>query len=182
LVQTDPMKLEFAVPERYSNRFRPGDSVSFKVEGIEGERRAKIYAIEPAVDPATRTVPMRATTPNSDNRLLPGAFADVMIAVREVPQALTVPSIAVIPELGGKKLWVLENGAAQPRQIETGIRTGDRVEVTQGIVAGDAVITSGIQILRPGLAVSVAPDSSGGTPTGGAVTSATATSALGTGG
>ena len=182
LVQTDPMKLEFSVPERYSSRYRSGESVSFKVEGIEGERRAKIYAIEPAVDPATRTVPMRATTPNADNRLLPGTFADVMIAVREVSDALTVPSIAIIPELGGKKLWVLENGAAQPRQIETGIRTGDRVEVTHGIVAGDAVITSGIQILRPGLPVSVAPESSGGTPAGGAATSTSATSALGTGG
>jgi membrane fusion protein (multidrug efflux system) len=176
------MKLEFAVPERYSARFRPGDSVGFKVEGIAGERRARIYAIEPAVDPATRTVPMRATTPNGDGRLLPGAFADVMIAVREVPDALTVPSIAVIPELGGKKLWVLENGAAQPRQIETGIRTGDRVEVTHGIAAGDVVITSGIQILRPGLAVSVVPGSAGETPSASASVSSTATSALGTGG
>ena len=153
LVQSDPMKLEFAVPERYSDRFRPGDSVAFRVEGIEGERRAKIYAIEPAVDPATRTVPMRATTPNADFRLLPGAFADVMIAVREVPDALTVPSIAVIPELGGKKLWVLEDGTAQPRQVETGIRTGDRVEITKGLEAGEQVIVTGLQILRPGLAV-----------------------------
>ena len=182
LVQSDPMKLEFAVPERYSDRFRPGDSVAFRVEGIEGDRRAKIYAIEPSVDPATRTVPMRATTPNADFRLLPGAFADVMIAVREVPDALTVPSIAVIPELGGKKLWVLENGAAQPRQIETGIRTGDRVEVTHGIAAGDAVITSGIQILRPGLPVKVVPGSAGETPSASAEVSSTATSALGTGG
>ena len=72
LVQSDPMKLEFSVPERYAARYRPGDSVTFRVEGIEGERRASIYAIEPAVDPATRTVPMRATTPNADGRLLPG--------------------------------------------------------------------------------------------------------------
>ena len=159
LVQSDPMKLEFAVPERYAARFRPGDSVEFRVEGIAGDRKASIYAIEPSVDPATRTVQMRATTPNPDGRLLPGAFADVLVAVREVADALTVPSIAVIPELGGKKLWVLENGAAQPRQVETGIRTGDRVEITRGLTAGDAVITSGIQILRPGLAVTVASDS-----------------------
>jgi membrane fusion protein (multidrug efflux system) len=158
LVQSDPMKLEFAVPERYASRFAPGDSVTFRVEGIEGDRHASIYAIEPSVDPQTRTVPMRATTPNPDGRLLPGAFADVMIAVREVASALTVPSIAIIPELGGKKLWVLENGAAQPRQVETGIRTGDRVEVTHGLAAGDAVIITGLQVLRPGLAVEVAPE------------------------
>jgi membrane fusion protein (multidrug efflux system) len=159
LVQSDPMKLEFAVPERYATRYRPGDSVTFRVEGIEGERRASIYAIEPSVDPATRTVPMRATTPNADGRLLPGTFADVSVAVREVAAALTVPSIAVVPELGGKKLWVLENGAAQPRQVETGIRTGDRVEIVRGLHAGESVITSGIQILRPGLPVTVAAES-----------------------
>jgi membrane fusion protein, multidrug efflux system len=164
LVQTDPMKLEFSVPERYASRFRPGDAVDFRIEGIDGDRHATIYAIEPSVDPATRTVPMRATTPNPDGRLLPGAFADVLVAVREVAEALTVPSIAVIPELGGKKLWILENGAAQPRQVETGIRTGDRVEITQGIVAGDAVIITGLQILRPGLVVEVAPESTGGRP------------------
>ncbi|HEX2463185.1 MAG TPA: efflux RND transporter periplasmic adaptor subunit [Thermoanaerobaculia bacterium] len=175
LVQSDPMKLEFAVPERYAARYRPGDSVTFQVEGIEGERRASIYAIEPSVDPATRTVPMRATTPNADGRLLPGAFADVSVAVRDVADALTVPSIAIVPELGGKKLWVLENGAAQPRQVETGIRTGDRVEVTRGLQAGDAVITSGIQILRPGLAVTVATES-------GAPAATPGTAALGTGG
>jgi membrane fusion protein, multidrug efflux system len=163
LVQIDPMKLEFAVPERYAARFQPGDAVTFRIEGIDGDRRATIYAVEPSVDPATRTVPMRATTPNADGRLLPGAFADVLIAVREVEDALAVPSIAIIPELGGKKLWVLENGAAQPRQIETGIRTGDRVEVTHGLAAGDTVIITGLQILRPGLAVAVAPESSGAT-------------------
>jgi membrane fusion protein (multidrug efflux system) len=175
LVQSDPMKLEFAVPERYAARYRPGDSVTFRVEGIDGDRRASIYAIEPSVDPATRTVPMRATTPNTDGRLLPGAFADVSVAVREVADALTVPSIAVVPELGGKKLWVLENGAAQPRQVETGIRTGDRVEVTRGLTTGEAVIISGIQILRPGLPVTVAAESG--------VPSATpGTAALSTGG
>jgi membrane fusion protein (multidrug efflux system) len=177
LVQTDPLKLEFSVPERYADRYRPGDSIAFRVEGVEGDRHASVYAVEPAVDPATRTIAMRATTPNHDGRLLPGAFADVLIAVREVADALTVPSIAVIPELGGKKLWVLENGAAQPRQVETGIRTGDRVEVTQGIAAGETVITSGMQILRPGLAVAAAPDSAAPTATAGA-----GAAGLGTGG
>ena len=88
-----------------------------------------------------------------------------------------MPSIAVVPELGGKKLWVLENGAAQPRQVETGIRTGDRVEVTRGLAAGDAVITSGIQILRPGSRSPCRTES--GAPAAGARHDATR---LGTGG
>jgi len=155
LIDTDPVKLEFAVPERYAADFGPGKTVEFRVAGVEGSRRAIVYAVEPSVDPATRTVPVRATSPNPGGVLLPGAFADVTLAVREVAAALTVPSIAVIPELGGKKVWVVENGAAQPRPVETGIRTGDRVEVTRGLAAGDRVIVTGLQLVRPGLEVEV---------------------------
>jgi membrane fusion protein (multidrug efflux system) len=158
LIDTDPVKLEFAVPERYAADFGPGKTVEFRVAGVEGSRRAIVYAVEPSVDPATRTVPVRATSPNPGGELLPGAFADVTLAVREVPDALTVPSIAVIPELGGKRVWVVEDGAAQPRPVETGIRTGDRVEVTRGLAAGDRVIVTGLQLVRPGLEVEVAGD------------------------
>jgi membrane fusion protein (multidrug efflux system) len=72
---------------------------------------------------------------------------------------------------------VLENGAAQPRQIETGIRTGDRVEVTHGLTAGDTVIITGLQILRPGLAVQASP-----APAGAGAGAGVATPALSTGG
>lgn len=156
LLDTDPIKLEFAVPERYAAGFGRGDTVRFRVAGIAGERTATVYALEPSVDPETRTVPVRATSPNPDGALLPGSFADVTLTVREVADALTVPSIAVIPELGGKKVWVVEDGAAQPRQVDTGIRTGDRVEVTRGLAEGDRVIVTGLQLVRPGLAVEIA--------------------------
>jgi membrane fusion protein (multidrug efflux system) len=155
LVDSDPIKLEFAVPDRYAARLRPGEEVRFRVEGLAEDRRATLYAVEPSVDPATRTVPMRALAKNPDGKLLPGSFADVVFAVREVEGALTVPSIAVIPELGGKKVWVLEHDAAQPRPVETGIRTGDRIEITRGLAAGEQVITSGLQMLRPGRLVEV---------------------------
>jgi membrane fusion protein (multidrug efflux system) len=161
LVDNDPMKLEFSVPERYSDRFGPGDVVTFQAEGAGAPRKAKVYAIEPLVDPETRTVPMRAEANNSDGRLVPGGFADVILAVREVNNALAVPSIAVISELGGKKVFVVEAGVVQPRQVEAGIRTDDRVQITSGLEAGDQVVVSGLQFLRPGLSVEVttAPES-----------------------
>ncbi len=159
LLDVDPVKLEFAVPERYAADFGPGRAVEFQVAGAGGPRRATVYAVEPSVDPATRTVPVRATSPNPGGALLPGAFADVTLAIREVPDALTVPSIAVIPELGGKKVWVVAGGAVEPRQVETGIRTGDRVEVTRGLAAGERVIVTGLQLVRPGMAVEVAGES-----------------------
>lgn len=170
LLDTDPAKLEFAVPERYAAQFGPGKTVEFRVAGIDGVRSARVYAIEPSVDPETRTVPVRAISPNPDGALLPGAFADVTLPIRQVENALTVPSIAVIPELGGKKVWVVENGTARPRQIETGIRTGDRVEVTSGLEAGERVIVVGLQLVRPGLEVEVVDGSGpGSSEAGGAV-------------
>jgi membrane fusion protein (multidrug efflux system) len=73
--------------------------------------------------------------------------------VREVAGALAVPNLAVIPELGGKKVFVYEDGKAQERRVETGIRSAEWIEVTTGLEPGDQVIVSAIQQLRPGLAV-----------------------------
>ena len=102
----DPVKLDFSVPERYSALMRVGDEIAFTVEGFERMFPGTIYAIEPSVDAATRSLRMRARCPNSDGALLPGAFANVELVVRSVADALTVPAIAVIPELGGKKVFV----------------------------------------------------------------------------
>ncbi|MGH9379998.1 MAG: efflux RND transporter periplasmic adaptor subunit [Thermoanaerobaculia bacterium] len=156
LLDIDPVKLEFAVPERYAADFRPGKQVEFRVAGAGGVRRATVYAVEPSVDPETRTVTVRATSPNPDGALLPGAFADVTFAVRETDDALAVPSIAVLPELGGHRVYVLEDGTARARSVETGLRTADRVEITRGLAVGERVIVSGLQSLRPGTKVEVA--------------------------
>jgi membrane fusion protein (multidrug efflux system) len=83
-----------------------------------------------------------------------GAFADVELVVERIEDALAVPARAVIPELGGKKVYVVEGGTAQPRKVETGLRTEDSVQVIEGLAPGDRVIVTAIQRLRPGLPVS----------------------------
>lgn len=151
----DTVKIEFSVPERYAAQIRTGDRVRFRVEGLEADYQGTIYAIEPAVDPETRSLRARARTPNPGGRLLPGSFADVEVVVREVDGALTVPAAAVIPEMGGKKVFVVEEGLAQPRIVETGIRSETEVQVVRGLAAGDEVIVTGVQRLRTGLPVRV---------------------------
>jgi membrane fusion protein (multidrug efflux system) len=147
--------MEFTVPEAYIGLVQPGDRVRFRVKGSAEAREAEVYAIEPSVDRETRSLRLRALSANSDGRLLPGSFADVSLAVREVADALAVPSIAVVPELGGKKVFVVEGERAEPRMVETGIRTATEVEVTRGLEAGDRVIVSGLQQLRAGLLVEI---------------------------
>jgi membrane fusion protein (multidrug efflux system) len=98
---------------------------------------------------------VRARCPNRDGLLVPGAFANVDLVLRSVPDALTVPSIAVIAELGGKKVFVHEDGAAQPRSVETGIRSDTAVQIVSGVSEGDLVIISGLLQLQPGLEVEI---------------------------
>jgi membrane fusion protein (multidrug efflux system) len=153
LQKIDTVKLEFSVPEGYASSLALGGTVSFSVKGAERSFEGKIYAIEPNVDRETRSLRARAHCPNPDGDLIPGAFADVQLSVNEIENALTVPSLAVIPELGSKKLFVVEDGVAIPRLVETGIRSERDVEITRGLEPGDHVIVSAIQQLHSGLPV-----------------------------
>jgi len=158
----DPVKVDFSVPEKYVGHLSTGRTIEFRTRGSEEVHTGTIVALEPLVDLTTRSLTVRATSPNPDGLLVPGAFADVEIVVRRIEGALAVPNRAVIPELGGKKVFVFAGGEAQPRPVETGLRTAELVEVTRGLEAGDRVIVSAIQRLRPGLAVAIEGSEGGG--------------------
>jgi len=151
----DPVKLDFSVPERYSALMKVGDEISFAVEGFDRSFPGTVYAVEPSVDVTTRSLRVRARCPNSDGVLIPGVFANVDLVLRSISDALTVPSIAVIPELGGKKVFVFEDGVAQPRKVESGIRSESAVQITSGLAEGDIVLISGLLQLQPGLEVEI---------------------------
>jgi membrane fusion protein (multidrug efflux system) len=157
LQDLDPIKVDFTIPERHAARVRLGDQIDLSVAGVTERFLAEVYAIEPGVDPATRSLVIRARRPNPNSLLRPGAFADVSVVVTDVPEALTVPSVAVVPELGGKKVFVVEEGVARSRPVETGIRTDTLVEVTSGLVAGEQVIVGGVERVRSGDAVDAHP-------------------------
>ena len=158
LQDVNPVKVDFSVPEKYVGHMGAGASIQFRTKGSEKAHTGTIVAVEPLVDLDTRSLTVRAQSPNPDGRLVPGAFADVEIEVRRIEGALAVPNRAVIPELGGKKVFVAEGGEAQPRSVETGLRTAELVEVTEGLQPNDRVIVTAIQRLRPGLAVVVEGD------------------------
>jgi membrane fusion protein, multidrug efflux system len=150
-----PMKVEFAVPERYTGRIRIGSVVTFGVAGSPGTYRGEVYAVEPRVDRDTRQLLVRARVPNPEGTLLPGAFADVELVVEEQPNALPVPAMAIVPELGGTRVWTVRDGRANPVAVEIGMRTDEAVQVLSGLVPGDTVLVTGLQTVRPGQAVRV---------------------------
>jgi membrane fusion protein (multidrug efflux system) len=157
-----PVKLDFSVPERYAGRLRVGDPIRFTVQGSARRFEGSIYAVEPSIDSATRTLRVRATNPNADGALVPGAFADVEIVMSE-RDTISIPAFALIPELKGHRVFVYSGGKAQARSVEVGTRTHDLVEIVGGVSAGDTLITSAILQLKPGVPVTVSGfDTTGG--------------------
>lgn len=155
LQNLNALKIDFSVPEKYASRIRTGTPVSFTVPGSAKPYDARIFAIEPKIDPNTRTLQIRAVSTNHDRSLMPGAFADVEVALRETADAVMIPSAAIVPELKGQRVWLARGGKAESVPVTIGLRTESRVQVTSGLASGDTLIVTGIMQLRPGSPVDV---------------------------
>lgn len=153
LQSLNPVKLDFSVPEKYIGAVRPGAEVELRIVGQESSFQGKVYAVEPRIDPETRTVQARARVANPDRLLFPGAFAKVSLMLDEQGDALLVPSIALVPGLQATTVYVIENGVTVARSVDVGRRTEDRVQILSGLSAGDRVVVTGVQQVRPGTAV-----------------------------
>ena len=155
LQRINPVKIDFSVSEKYASRVKPGQSITFSVRGREEALDGRVYATDTQVDPGTRTLQLRARAPNPDGTLRPGMFADVTVTLGTIDDAIVVPSFAVLPTLDGQRVFVVESGTAQPRNVTLGVRTDSTVQVTDGLSLRDTVITSGIQELRAGLPIRI---------------------------
>ncbi len=151
----DPIKIDFSVPERYASQIEVGNRVMFSVQGVEDRKVATVYAKEPRIDSETRTLQVRAESANPDGELLPGAFADLELTLDTIEDALMVPTIALVPELQGQKVYLLKNGVVVPQSVQTGIRNEARIQITEGVSAGDTVLTTGLLQVRPQMKVQV---------------------------
>lgn len=158
LTKISPLKIDFSIPERYSGEVQAGTRIKFSVEGNNGimqDFQAVVYAVESKVDLNTRTLNVRATYPNTREDILPGRLTSVEITKQEINNALTVPSEAVIPEMGRNIVYKYVDGTAEPAEIAIGIRTESRVQVLDGLNVGDTVVVSGVMQLRTGMKVSI---------------------------
>jgi membrane fusion protein (multidrug efflux system) len=155
LVKTHPIELEFTVPERYARQIERETAVRFRVHGSDRIHEATIHAIDPRIESGSRVLRVRARTDNSKRELRPGAYAQVRVQLGTIENALTVPSVAVITSGDRRTVWVSEDGTAQKQTVETGIRTENRVQITEGLEAGDTVVVTGRQNVQPGAKLKV---------------------------
>ncbi|MEH6681246.1 MAG: efflux RND transporter periplasmic adaptor subunit [Sediminicola sp.] len=155
LVNTDKLKLTFAIPEKYASRMKVNGTFIFTTPNSFERHDATIYAIEPEVDVATRTLKMRAVVDNSEGKLYPGMFVNVNLPLTTIPDALLVPSEALIPIQNGKQIFMVKNGKAKAVEVITGSRTAEDVRVVSGLKAGDTILTYGVMALDDGIPVKV---------------------------
>jgi len=152
LVQFNPIKLDFTIPEKYLNSIVLGKTIKFQTDGSLEERTASIVAVDPKIDETMRTLKVRALSNNSSNTLLPGMFIKVFINLGST-QSVMIPTETVIPVVDGKKVFVKRNGKAEEIKIETGLRNASSLQVLKGLNVGDSLITSGLMTLKAGTPV-----------------------------
>ncbi len=154
LQSANPVKIDFAIPQRFANEISVGNFVNLKT--ASGKLfSAKVYAIEPKVDPSTRALQVRAISNNDRGDLIPGSYVSVEVNLNTVKNAMVIPSQALALDISGERVFVYRNGIAVPANVESGIRTESQVQITNGIKMGDSVITSGIMQMRPRAKVKV---------------------------
>lgn len=147
--QVGQLKIEFAIPEKYSAQIRNGMEVGFNIEGSPNTYKAGISATESSVEENTRNLRIRAIIRNPDRYLVPGNFAKVSIILGRNEEAIMIPSQAIIPVARGKQVVIMKAGAPAFTPITTGVRDSTNVQVTEGLKAGDTLITTGLLFIRP---------------------------------
>jgi membrane fusion protein (multidrug efflux system) len=151
----DRVKIEFSVPEKYAEQVKEGNKIQFTINGKDKAYEGTVYAVEPRIDLATRSLRIRAISPNQERELIPGAFAKVQLTLQTIEDALLIPTEALIPELQGQKVFLFKNGVAKSINVETGIRTARDIQITKGVQANDSLIVTGLLQLKDSVQVKV---------------------------
>jgi len=153
------VRLQANVAQEDAGYIRVGTPIQAQVPGVTDQPlTGKITSIFPQTNNDTRTVTVEAVVDNPQNRLLSGQFLEMTILTNRKANTIAVPRNAVGEFNGAESVWVIEDNQAQRRQVETGMISGDRIEITQGLKESDRVIISGDSRLVPNVQVTVVDD------------------------
>jgi len=177
LEQIDPLKVDFRVPEMFLPAIKVGQTIALTVDAYAGrEFPGRVYAIDPLVDEAGRSIVIRAQVDNQGNMLRPGVFARVALTLATRENALFVPEQAIVPVGDRLQVYRVVDGKSVPTFVKAGQREKGQIEILEGVTADDMVITAGhLKLPRPGMPVTVTPPgggrsggmpAAGGTPSG----------------
>jgi membrane fusion protein (multidrug efflux system) len=153
LQTVSPQRAAFQVPERYADRLKSGQTVTFRVAALPGKVfSGRVDFVDPVVQLPARTITVKAQVPNPRRELQSGMFIEVRLATAVRPDAVVIAEDAVLPLQGNNFVWVAANGKATRRQVELGVRTPGFVEA-RGVEAGEQVVVAGQERLAEGAPV-----------------------------
>ncbi|HTO06404.1 MAG TPA: efflux RND transporter periplasmic adaptor subunit [Myxococcota bacterium] len=172
LVQLDPIYIYWSPSERErldvlrlrkEGRYVQRDQIEVSAKLADGSDYpfpGKLDFVDNTVDPNAGTLRVRAVFPNPDKAILPGQYASLRVLVgRDVP-VLVVPAAAVIEEQGGSSVFVVKDGAIEPRAVQAGSLQDQLRVIESGLSAGELIATDNLGKLRPGMKVSPLPSDS----------------------
>lgn len=153
LDDTSSIKVEFTVPQSFLKHLRPGLTVTATADGLGGQSFTGIVtAIDSRIDPISRAVAVRAELPNESSVLRPGLFMSVRLQAAAQP-SIVVPESALMPIEGKIFVFVVKEGVAERREVQTGGREPGVVVITKGLQVGEQVVVEGMQRVREGSVV-----------------------------
>lgn len=155
LLSTNPVKVSFSIPEKYAEQIKLNAEIEFSTDASGKSFNGKVFAIEPGIDPLTRTLQIKALANNPKGELIPGSFAKVKLALSTLKDAILIPTEAVIPVLSGKVVYISKDGKAKQVDVVAGTRKAEHILITSGLNIGDTVLTTGAMTLKPDAPVKV---------------------------
>jgi membrane fusion protein (multidrug efflux system) len=158
LESIDPLKVDFRVPEIYLQQVQVGQSLTVTLDALPGKSyEGKVFALNPLVDAAGRSIVIRALVRNPDTALRPGMFARVSLITRAEKNALVIPEQAIVPQGEEQFVFRIVDGKVSRVKVEVGLRRDSKVEIVKGLAPTDMVVTAGQLKLREGMRVAIAP-------------------------
>jgi len=165
LESIDPLKVDFRVPETYLKQVQVGQSLQVQLDAVPGKTfDGKVFAVNPLVDAAGRSIVIRALVRNSDTSLRPGMFARVRLITRDEQNALVIPEQAIVPQGDEQYVFRVTDGKANRVKIAVGQRRDGLVQVLNGLAPNDVIVTAGQLKIRDGVPVSVASNATAASP------------------
>jgi membrane fusion protein (multidrug efflux system) len=156
IIQSNPIKLRFTVPEKDVGRLKMNQEVTLKVDGFPGsEFKGKVNIVFPNVEEKTRTLQVEALVPNSNGILKPGLFAKVILYTSGERDTIVVPVTALLYEAEKVKVFIIEGDRAKEREVKLGSKYGELMEIIDGVKDGEKIVAIGQQNLSEGAKVSV---------------------------
>jgi multidrug efflux pump subunit AcrA (membrane-fusion protein) len=156
VVRVDPLKLRSEIPERMAPWIKVGQPLTLSVDAFPDRQfTATVSRISPAVNTETRTFAFEALAPNTEALLKPGTFARVRLETSLVEQVMTIPYAAMQYRYGVYRAFAVAGDRLEARELKTGDRVGDRMEILAGLNTAERVAVTDVDTLTDGMKIAV---------------------------